>query len=388
MNWDELNEASQKAYSDGQYLQAEKLLDQALKAADNDARQQASTLFRLGKVYLHLADNARAEAVLTRALSLCGKALGLEHVEVARVLDQMGTAYTNQHKFAEGESLLNRGLEMRKKMLDADHPEIAESLVSLGALNSAQKNYSKAEQFLRDALAIQEKIGDELAAPLSPTLGLLAVLYLRQNNLSEAERFATRAVQIREATLGPHHPDVAMSLHILAMIAVAAKRYDDALALYMRVLNIRQNLLPREHPLITSVVRAIGLIYMRKNQFAEAQSVFEDLERLTEGGGSDEDNHFAMVQLSWLYILQRKFDTGQVYIDRSLRKLLPSDKESERIREKLTISLLCCQVGNKDYVGAAKTLPAASRVLSKNRNADKLLLKQGLQKGLYAGKRR
>jgi tetratricopeptide (TPR) repeat protein len=388
MSWDELNEASQRAYADGQYLEAEKLLDQALKAADNDARRQATTLFRLGKVYLHLADNARAEAVLTKALSLCGKALGLEHVEIARVLDQLGTAYTNQHKFAEAESLLNRSLEMRKKLLEEGDPEIAESLVSLGALYTAQKNFAQAELLLRDALAIQEKAADEHIAPMSATLGLLALLYYRQNVLTEADRFATRAAQIREATLGPQHPDLAMSLHIKAMVATAAKRYDDALALYMRVLNIRQTLLPREHPLITTVVRSIGLIYMRKNQFSEAQSVFEDLERLTDGGANEEDNHIAMVQLSWLYVLQRKFDAGQVYIDSSLRKLLPSDKESERVREKLTISLLCCQVGNKDYVGVARTLPAASRVLAKNRSADKLMLKQGLSKGLYAGKRR
>jgi tetratricopeptide (TPR) repeat protein len=270
--------------------------------------------------------------------------------------------------------------------LGENNAEVAESLLSLGALHARQKNFGPAEISLRDALEMQYKLLGEQDVAVAETMGLLAMLYYKQSVFAEASRFAQKGVDIRTEVLGPNHPDVAMSLHIQAMTAAAQKEFDQSLTLYDRVLNIRQHYYPREHALVTSVVRSIGMIYLRTRNFAQAQAVFEDLERITEAGSKTEEMIFAVKQLGWLYVLQRNFDSGQVYITRSLRRLQNVEK-ADRVRDNLMMALFCCHVGLKDYFSAAKALPAAARILAKNRTADKQLFKHGFKTGLYAGRR-
>jgi tetratricopeptide (TPR) repeat protein len=388
MSWDELNQASEDAFASGNYVEALKLLNQAVPEAEKDPARLAETLHRLGKVCLLLQENERAEAVLTRALAISGKVWGLEHKDVASVIDQLGNAYANQNKFTEAEPLLVRGLEMRKKLLGPAHPAMAESLISLGALYTRQNNFGQAESHLREALEMQHLLLGEDNPAVAETLGLLAILFYKQNVFHESLRFAEKAAEIREKALGKYHPDVAMSLHIMAMSKVATKEFDDALALYDRVLAIRLKHLPPEHGLVTSAMRAIGMVYFRNHHFSEAQEVFEDLEHLAESANKIDDLLFAMKQIGWLYVLQRNFDAGPVYINRALRRLQPLGKEAERTRDNLTMALFCCHIGQKDYIAAAKSLPSAAKVLARNRTKDKLLFKHGFKSGLQAGPRR
>jgi tetratricopeptide (TPR) repeat protein len=387
MNWDELNQASEAAFASGNYIEALQFLNQAVPEAEKDPARLAATLYLLGKVCLHLEENERAESVLTRALAISGKILGLEHTEVARVIDQLGNAYVNQGKFAEAEPLLKRGLEMRKKLLGASHREVAESMLSIGALYTRQKNFAQAEQYLRDALALQNEVLGEEHPSVAETLGLLAILSYHQKLYSQALNFAEKAALLRHEALGPEHPDLAMSLHIMAMSKVALREYDEALTLYERVLSIRLNRYPPEHALVTSVMRSIGMVHLRTRKLPEAQAVFEDLEQLTEGSGKLEELAFAMKQLAWLFVLQRNFDAGQAYITRALRRLPPADHSAQRTIDNLTMALFCCHVGQKDYFSALKTLPAAAQTLTRNRSQDRLIFKRGFKAGLFAGKR-
>lgn len=387
MSWDELNQASENAFASGNYVEALQLLNQAVPEAEKDPAKLAVTLYRLGRVCLHLEENERAEAVLTRALAISGKVFGLEHVDVARVIDQLGNAYANQNKFAEAEPLLTRGLEMRRKLLGPSHAEIAESLLSLGALHTRRNNYGQAEAALREALEMQHGLLGEEHQAVAETLGLLAILFYKQGVHTEALKFAERAGSIRDQILGSFHPDVAMSLHIIAMIKMSQKDYDAALRLYDRVLNIRLKHYPPEHALVTAAMRSIGMVYMRSRHFEEAHTVFEDLEHLADSSGKVEDLMFAMKQLAWLFVFERNFDAGQVYINRSLRHLQTLGKVADRTRDNLKMALFCCHVGQKDYLAAFTALPATAQVLIRNRTSDKQIFKRGFQAGLYAGKR-
>jgi len=385
MSWDQLNEASEDAFAKGYYTECLRLLNQAVPEAEKDPAKLAVTLYRLGKVCMHLQEVERAEAVLTRALSISGKVLGLEHAEVARVIDQLGNAYAIQNKFAEAEPLLTRALEMRRKLLGDNHPEVAETLLSLGTLYTRQKNFGQAEQYLRDALEMQTQLLGETHSSVAETLGLLAMLFYKQGVFQESARFGEKAAAIRADSLGTH-PDVAMSLHIVAMSKAALKEYDSALEYYNRVLEIRQRFFQPDHILISSVMRAIGMIYIRTRRFAEAQALFEDMERQSEGSSKNDDLLFAMKQVAWLFVLQRNFDAGQVYINNSLRRLQTIGGESERAKDNMTMALFCCHIGQKDYFQAILALPAAAQVLHRNRSRDKVMFKRGFQSGLHAGR--
>jgi len=362
MGWDELNRAGESAYENGLYSEAEQHLTQAVKEAQGDQTALATSLFNLGRVYIYLEEYSKAEASLTRAMAIRGKVFGLEHVEIARVIDILGTVYLNEEKYAEAEPLFKRALEMRVKLLGEEDADVAESWVSMGALYERQKKYVESEASLREALRQQEKLLGPEHKDLAPTLGLLAVLRLHQDMPSDAISIAQRAVEIRERQLGHDHPALAVSLQIVAMAYFSQKKFAEALPVYERVLVIRKRYLTMDHALISAILRPLGVIYTRMGRFDEAVAVFQQLQTTAENGGRLDDLMIAMRELSSIYVLERKYHTGEAYIAEALDKLSAYGEKADKTKEGLNLSLFYCLLGQRDFFRAAKICPDVARI--------------------------
>jgi len=66
-------------------------------------------------------------------LTICEKALGLDHPHVATSLNNLAELYRTQGKNEEALPLLQRSLAIREKTLGPDHPDVAtDSLIWQG----------------------------------------------------------------------------------------------------------------------------------------------------------------------------------------------------------------------------------------------------------------
>ena len=144
--WEKLKAAGWEAYREDHYAEAEKHFVAALQEAERFGEQDlrlATSLAHLAVFYDAQGKHAEAEPHCRRALGIRGKALELQHSDVAESLKDLAGLYHAQGKYALAEPLYQRALAMREKALGPEHPDVAQSLENYAAL--LRKTYRDAE---------------------------------------------------------------------------------------------------------------------------------------------------------------------------------------------------------------------------------------------------
>ncbi len=132
--WQGHMDAGAQAYQQGNYPEAEKQFNAAVKEAEGFGAQDprlATTLNYLAGLYRTQGRYAVAEPLQRRALAINEKALGSDHPGLATDLNNLAKLYHHQGKYAEAEPLYKRALAIFEKALGPDHPLVAAILSNL-----------------------------------------------------------------------------------------------------------------------------------------------------------------------------------------------------------------------------------------------------------------
>jgi len=262
--WERYNLAGILAYQRGDYAEATKQFEAALKEAQDFGEQDprlATSLNNLAWVYDAQGNYGEAGPLYKRSLAIREKALGPEHPDVAQTLSNLALLYQSQVRYGEAEPLYKRSLAIREKALGPEHREVATSLNNLAALYESQGRYGEAEPLFKRALAIDEKASGPEHPDVALGLNNLAALYDAQGRYAEAEPLCKRALAIKEKALGPEHPQVATSLSDLAALYDAQDRYGEALSFIRKATAIR-----RTRATLASGERSSGALSEQRTQ--------------------------------------------------------------------------------------------------------------------------
>jgi tetratricopeptide (TPR) repeat protein len=113
----------------------------------------------------------------------------------------MGMLYSDQGKIDEAEALYRTALEIQQKALGAEHLDVARTLNNLAGVCQMRRQYREAEDLYFRVLAIQEsKLGKE-HLEIARTFNNLAGAYFAEGRLDEAESLYLRALTLQEKTL-------------------------------------------------------------------------------------------------------------------------------------------------------------------------------------------
>lgn len=168
ISWEELNHRVDALYRQGQYSEAAKVAEEALKiveeALGSDHPQVPAEAKPIYEKALAIAELLRAQGkyaeakpLYEHALAIDEKVLGKDHLDVARDLNNLALLYHAQGAYGEAEPLYERALAIVEKALGPDHPQVATLLNNLAELYQAQGMYAEAEPLRERALAIEEK---------------------------------------------------------------------------------------------------------------------------------------------------------------------------------------------------------------------------------------
>jgi CHAT domain-containing protein/tetratricopeptide (TPR) repeat protein len=218
---------------------------------------------------------AAAEQVYNRALTIRERLLGLEHPDVADILNNIAVIYDAEGRQKEAEQLYKRALVIREKALGQNDTKVASSLHNLAALLFDLERYAEAEPLEKTALLIREKTLEQDDPDIAYSLGNLANLYFAQSHYREAEPLYKRALAIREKTLGPGHPYVAVSLSGMAALYMEQGRYQDAEPLLKRALAIREKALAAGDPDLAASLGNLADLYDLQGRHADAQALWK-----------------------------------------------------------------------------------------------------------------
>jgi tetratricopeptide (TPR) repeat protein len=158
--WQSYIDAAVEAYVEGDYAEARKQFERAVKTAEafglEDPRL-ATSLNGLAETYRAQGHYAEAEPLYKRSLAIREKTLGPEHPDVATSLNNLAGIYKVQGHYAEAEPLYQRSLAIYEKALGPEHPDVATSLENYAYLLRATGRSADAVYMEVRAKAIRAK---------------------------------------------------------------------------------------------------------------------------------------------------------------------------------------------------------------------------------------
>jgi CHAT domain-containing protein/tetratricopeptide (TPR) repeat protein len=285
----------------------------ALLKESDELNLQAIQLYNQGKYQA-------AISLEHRALEIRERLLGIEHPDVAPILNNLAQFYSAQGKYSSAESLLKRAIAIKEKILGVDHPSFATSLNNLALLNQAQGNYPSAEPLYKRALAIREKVLGEIHLDVAQSINNLASLYQVQGNYPSAESLYKRALAIHEKALGAEHPLVATSLNNLALLYSIQGKYLIAESLYKRALTIREKALGVEHPLVATSLNNLAVLFRDRGNYSSAETLYKRALTISKKNLGEKHPSFATIlnNLAELYRAQGDFTSAEPIFQRAL----------------------------------------------------------------------
>lgn len=201
-----LVQQSDNAHKAGNFAEAERLSEQALKYAHQQYGENSGRVAEIlelrGALFSDEHKYDLAEAEYLKARTLRQHLSGLESAEHAHVNELLGTFYTDRGKFAEAEECLKSALHIVQalKLKEADKPD----------------------DWMAQAMEILRGPQDPNEARI---LSELAWLYSKQGRFDEAEKYYKEAMTVRERILPPNHPAIKKNAHDLAFVASLQRKF-------------------------------------------------------------------------------------------------------------------------------------------------------------------
>lgn len=360
--WTAAEEKAEQSFVNGQYGDADRLWQAALKIAEqsgSDDLKVAQTINQMTHLLVKQKKYAEAVPLLKRALDIRVKVLGENNMLTAENLGNLALVKQKLGDDLESEQLYKRALEIKEKKLGDRSPSVAITKTNLANLYAASKKCSEAKSLYLDALAIDEKafgLNDPEVASDALHLGILlyqcnhpqdALEYLRRAakidetrsvaselrayalhyiglcyaKLKEpvlAEKAYREALGVEESIKGKGHADTIVHILNIARVADEQGRPEEAEKLYNDSLVTLEKNTPADKFRLTECQLELGHFYHRHNQNDKAETHYKSALQSYEELTSDE---------------QRKlYELPRAYAD--LLKETKRDKESEDMSRK------------------------------------------------------
>lgn len=316
---------ARKYYSQGNYVQAEPPLQQALAIyrtkLGEDHPDFAKCLDILAEIYRARGEYAQAEQLFRQASDILRKALGETHPDVAISLHNLAGLYRSKGDYAQAESLYQQALMIYEKALGEDHPHVAVSLNDLSDMYYERGDYGHTEPLLQKLLKIRRKNLGETHPDVATTLHNLAELYFEKGEYAQTEACLQRALSIKRMTLGDTDPEYAKSLQLLAMLNESRGAYTQAETLYRQASNIVRTALGETHPFFAATLSGIAGLYQKMGNYAQAETLHLqalNIRRKTLGE-THSDTATSLSKLGMFYRMIGKYAQAEPYYQQALK---------------------------------------------------------------------
>ena len=274
-----INKQVEQLYWKGDYAKAtalaEKSLQLAQEALDDDDEEMVDSYGQLGTLYYLQAKHDEAEQLLTKALEVALQVLGENHPDTLTCASNLGMVYKAQGRYDEAEEFLTAAMEARIRTAGGQDGAVIESLNNLGTLYYEQARFDEATEFLERALKIaKDGLGAEHPFTLQ-TLNNLGMLYLHRGRFAEAEPLLMRAFEERKRLLGQQHPSLIESIHNLAVLKIVQGQDRDAEPLNKLSLAMSERVFGKDHPSTLQIISDLATLYSRLGQYLESAKLFK-----------------------------------------------------------------------------------------------------------------
>lgn len=308
----------------------------------------ATTLNDMAWLYRTLGEYDEAEKLYQRVWSIRLSTLGPRHLHTATTLNDIAVLYVDRGRYGKvelnkyqqinsllGESdrnglyqveaLYQKALMIRQETLGSEHPRVANTLYNMGWLYYHQGKYAQADSFHKRALDTRRRFQPDYRVHLAQSLNALAEVLQAQGKYREAKRYYQEALVIRNQELKREHRNTIASLGNLASLYADMGMYAEAEKYYEEALALLRGYSEKVRSRMALIYGNAALLNAELTRYSRAESLYQEaLDLLKQVSGTEEHPDVTAIlstNLAALYILERKYDLAQSYMERMLDTL-------------------------------------------------------------------
>lgn len=345
--YEKLSTDGEKAYSAGNFSEAERLFVQALQEAekmDKSDHRIATTAYNLGLVYQVQEKFKEAEEQYLAALDLLATVYGEDHQRVGQVYVDLGDLKKTVALSSEDpKSDRAKAAEYYQKAVDIfeslyDQAESAKGSASSStepvdgktstdddlkkASQDSDKTKKGSENQSKGTKQTKKLTSSEAGIELSKSLTHFADFYADDEDYDKAEPLYKRALEFEEAFLPEDDIKIARSKAHLAEMYCVQSKYTPAEPLFREALAILDKN-PTKHIDKANIMYNFGGLYYDQGSFSDAEKYFRESIKIFEQVGTQSATDLALknVALADVLDMQGKTEEGQALYKKSLDSL-------------------------------------------------------------------
>ncbi|MDQ2889840.1 MAG: tetratricopeptide repeat protein, partial [Gemmatimonadota bacterium] len=170
-------------------------------------------LVDVGDAELERGDNGAADSLFRKAASICQSSQRLADSALIciRAIHDLGGATWFENRLAESEQLLTRAVALYRKRLGLTSPLTAIALGNLGGVRDSRGDIAGAQSLYHQSLAAYRTSPDSALPERAFTLTNLAASLEEQGKDSDAVPLVREAIAVISRAQSPNHPDAAVA---------------------------------------------------------------------------------------------------------------------------------------------------------------------------------
>ena len=215
-----------------------------------------------------------AEALLKLALEISVRVYGERDSRSATAMSSLGQLYVQAGRLADAETLLRRALELQSATLPPWDIDRIWSHRYLGILYMLESRYTEAEPILQQVNRSASELGESHPV-YAATLVDLADLYRFEGRAVRGEPLLRKALAIYEAALGPDSRAVAETLLNLCIYELAAQKPMLAETEIRRALRILRHINGPDYVTVAVGESRLAQSYTAQQKYPEAEALLE-----------------------------------------------------------------------------------------------------------------
>jgi tetratricopeptide (TPR) repeat protein len=268
-------------YSNGEYYEAQKAFERALKlrirVSGLENRGTLRSMFGLAEALDHQGKHKLAECHHREVLELRKKVLGPKDADVGRSMNYLAQSLYDGGNYTEAESWHREALALQNEVLHSEHPNTLTTTGYLAQTMGKQGKYEEAEEMHRNLLKTRLRVqGEEYPGTLA-TMSCLGVAQRDLGSYADAEQTHRRVLNIRLRVLGSRHPHTLITQRWLADALLRQAKYEEAYAFNRKTLEVQAELLGSKHPNTILTLGNQGDILFFQGQANRAEKVYRQV---------------------------------------------------------------------------------------------------------------
>lgn len=253
-------------------ISARQVLDSCATQLDQGLAQSPAVRARLratlGRAYLNLGEDARAEALLRQAARELQSAQVDAPALASLALGDLAVLRSNNER-SDALAVASEALRLAERSADRD--ALAKATNAMGLALSRVGRADEAVAMLQRSLALRMQPGTKTDGGPSSVMHNLGQVFKAKGDQAQAEQWYRRALALKERESGVRSVDYLHSADGLAKALAAQGKLPEASALMQRNLELARALFGAQSPLLADAQNELASVYQDAGDFAAAR---------------------------------------------------------------------------------------------------------------------